>query len=129
MHSTVPLLETQDVNVFSFPQYLSKNLGVDPVMFGYLQTTFAVVQLCGGPLFGRFGDIFGSRAALFLAFGSAAMTYFLLGIANSVGMLFLSRLPSVFMHAMQGRGVHDIHIGIPMWDWRLVSAFVVSSSR
>lgn len=71
-------------------------------MFGYLQTTFAIVQLCGGPVFGRFGDIFGSRAALTLAFISAAVSYFILGAADSVGLLFLSRLPSVFMHAIQG---------------------------
>ena len=83
-------------------QYLSKKLGADPVVFGYLQTTFAVVQLCGGPIFGRFGDIFGSRAALVLAFAAAAMSYSILGLASTVSMLFLSRLPSVFMHAMQG---------------------------
>lgn len=82
--------------------YLSKKLGADPVVFGYLQTTFAVVQLCGGPLFGRFGDIFGSRAALVLAFAAAALSYSILGLASTVSMLFLSRLPSVFMHAMQG---------------------------
>lgn len=35
------------------PQYLSKRLGMDTVMFGYLQTTFAIIQLLGGPLFGR----------------------------------------------------------------------------
>ncbi|KAK3722070.1 hypothetical protein QZH41_019830 [Actinostola sp. cb2023] len=82
--------------------YLSKKLGADPVVFGYLQTTFAVVQLCGGPIFGRFGDIFGSRAALALAFCAAAMSYGILGISSTVTMLFLSRLPSVFMHSMQG---------------------------
>lgn len=82
--------------------YLSKKLGADPVVFGYLQTTFAVVQLCGGPIFGRFGDIFGSRAALVLSFAAAALSYSILGIASTVSMLFLSRLPSVFMHAMQG---------------------------
>ena len=72
------------------------------MVFGYLQTTFAIVQLCGGPLFGRFGDVFGSRAALALAFISAAVSYAVLGAATSVPMLFLSRLPSIFMHAMQG---------------------------
>ena len=87
---------------FSFYQYLSKKLGADPVVFGYLQTTFAVVQLCGGPIFGRFGDIFGSRAALVLSFMAAAMSYTILGLASTVSMLFLSRLPSIFMHAMQG---------------------------
>ena len=72
------------------------------MVFGYLQTTFAIVQLCGGPLFGRFGDVFGSRAALALAFISATVSYAVLGAATSVPMLFLSRLPSIFMHAMQG---------------------------
>ena len=72
------------------------------MVFGYLQTTFAVVQLCGGPVIGRFGDVFGSRAALVLSFGAAALSYSILGIASSISMLFISRLPSVFMHAMQG---------------------------
>ncbi|KAH9496649.1 hypothetical protein Btru_009937 [Bulinus truncatus] len=83
-----------------FP-YLSKELGADPVMFGYLQTTFALVQLAGGPLFGRFGDLFGGRLAMMLSFWAAASTYFLLGVSTNIPLLFLSRLPSVFMHAMQ----------------------------
>lgn len=83
-------------------QYLTKKLGVDPVFFGYLQTTFAVVQLCGGPVYGRFGDMFGGRAAMALAFACASVSYFVLGIADTFFWLFLSRLPSVFMHAMQG---------------------------
>lgn len=40
------------LNVF---QYLSRRLGLDSVTFGYLQTTFGVLQLLGGPLFGRYG--------------------------------------------------------------------------
>ncbi|XP_005109387.1 solute carrier family 22 member 18 [Aplysia californica] len=84
-----------------FP-YLSKRLGADPVIFGYLQTTFAVVQLAGSPLFGRFGDLFGSRVAMILAYLSAASSYFLLYLSSNMTLLFISRLPSVFMHAMQG---------------------------
>ncbi|ESO83196.1 hypothetical protein LOTGIDRAFT_133911 [Lottia gigantea] len=82
--------------------YLSKKLSVDPVTFGYLQTVFAGVQLAGGPLFGRFGDLFGSRAAMTLAFTSCALTYLIMGFAYSIPILFLSRLPSVLMHCMQG---------------------------
>ncbi|XP_078271300.1 solute carrier family 22 member 18 [Rhinoraja longicauda] len=81
--------------------YLSKRLGMDTVMFGYLQTTFAIIQLLGGPLFGRFGDLFGGRAALSLAYLSSGLTYVLMGFSTSVSLLFLSRLPSVFMHGMQ----------------------------
>ena len=89
----------------SILQYLTKALGVDTVVFGYLQTTFAIVQLCGGPVYGRFGDQFGSRAALVMAFAAAATSYGLLGLAGSVWVLFLSRLPSMFMHAMQGESL------------------------
>ncbi|GCB60574.1 hypothetical protein scyTo_0011158 [Scyliorhinus torazame] len=81
--------------------YLSKRLGMDTVMFGYLQTTFAIIQLLGGPLFGRFGDLFGGRAALSLAYLSSAFTFLLMGLSTTVPLLFLSRLPSVFMHGMQ----------------------------
>lgn len=61
-----------------------------------------MVQLAGGPLFGRFGDIFGGQAAMTLAFMAAALSYGLLGLSYTLPILFISRLPSVFMHAMQG---------------------------
>ena len=56
-------------------------------------------------MYGRFGDQFGSRAALVMAFAAAATSYGLLGLAGSVWVLFLSRLPSMFMHAMQGESL------------------------
>lgn len=82
--------------------YLTKKLNVDPITFGYLQTTFATVQLLGGPIYGRFGDLFGSKYALLLAFSAAFTSYILLGLATTIFMVFLSRLPSICMHAMHG---------------------------
>uniref|UniRef100_A0A8C9QQP1 Solute carrier family 22 member 18 n=1 Tax=Spermophilus dauricus TaxID=99837 RepID=A0A8C9QQP1_SPEDA len=41
---------------FSILPYLSRSLGLDSVAFGYLQTTFGVLQLLGGPLFGRYRE-------------------------------------------------------------------------
>ena len=76
---------------------------MDPVVFGYLQTTFAIVQLCGAPIFGRFGDLYGGRAAMTLAFASSTLSYLLLAMTHSIPMLFISRLPSLLMHAMQGK--------------------------
>lgn len=82
--------------------YLSKKLGADPVTFGQLQTVFAITQLIGGPVYGRLGDKLGERVALIVAFLAATASYFLMGIADNIPLLFLSRLPSVFMHTMQG---------------------------
>merc|ERR1712123_109299 len=82
--------------------YLTKKLGADPVSFGHLQTVFAIAQLLGGPIYGRLGDIFGERTALITAFSSSVLTYLLTGVSYSLPILFLSRLPSVFLHVMQG---------------------------
>ena len=71
-------------------------------MFGYLQSLFAFVQLCGGPIYGRFGDLFGTRNALILAFLASASSYGLLAVASSFSVLLLSRLPSVCMHSFHG---------------------------
>ncbi|XP_022363036.1 solute carrier family 22 member 18 isoform X2 [Enhydra lutris kenyoni] len=38
---------------FSVMPYLTRQLGLDSVAFGYLQTAFGVLQLLGGPVFGR----------------------------------------------------------------------------
>lgn len=83
-------------------QFLTKSLGADPVVFGQLQTAFAVAQLAGGPVYGRLGDMMGERMALILAFASAAASYSLMGLATSIEMLFLSRVFSVLLHVMQG---------------------------
>ncbi|XP_015719406.1 solute carrier family 22 member 18-like isoform X1 [Coturnix japonica] len=87
---------------FGVVPYLAKNLGLDSVGFGYLQTTFGVLQLVGGPIFGRFADQFGSRAALTLSCASASAFFLLLSISTSIPILFLSRLPTVFMHGLPG---------------------------
>ncbi|KFO85831.1 Solute carrier family 22 member 18, partial [Buceros rhinoceros silvestris] len=82
--------------------YLAKSLGLDSVGFGYLQTIFGVLQLVGGPIFGRFADKFGARAALVLSCASGSAFFLLVSISTSIPLLFLSRLPAVFMHGLPG---------------------------
>ncbi|NWX50332.1 S22AI protein, partial [Steatornis caripensis] len=82
--------------------YLAKSLGLDSVGFGYLQTTFGVLQLVGGPIFGRFADTFGARAALILSCASGSAFFLLMSISTNIPLLFLSRLPAVFMHGLPG---------------------------
>uniref|UniRef100_A0A8D0GF37 Solute carrier family 22 member 18 n=1 Tax=Sphenodon punctatus TaxID=8508 RepID=A0A8D0GF37_SPHPU len=82
--------------------YLAKSLGLDTVEFGYLQTIFGVLQLLGGPVFGRFSDQFGARAALTLSCLAGSAFFLLLSISTSVPLLYLSRIPSIFMHGLPG---------------------------
>ncbi|KAM3920243.1 solute carrier family 22 member 18 [Leptodactylus fuscus] len=87
---------------FSVTPYLAKSLGLDTVGFGYLQTFFGILQLVGGPVFGRFSDQYGPRAALTLSFLAASIFYLVLTFTTSIPLLFLSRLPSIFMHGLPG---------------------------
>ncbi|XP_005149250.3 solute carrier family 22 member 18 [Melopsittacus undulatus] len=82
--------------------YLAKSIGLDSVGFGYLQTAFGVLQLVGGSIFGRFADKFGARAALILSCASGSAFFLLMSISTSIPLLFLSRLPAVFMHGLPG---------------------------
>ncbi|XP_054627392.1 solute carrier family 22 member 18-like [Dunckerocampus dactyliophorus] len=85
---------------FSITPYLAKKLGFDTLWFGYLQTMVGVVQLFGGPLFGRFADVFGARAALSLSCAATIVFFILLALADSPAMLFIQKLPTVFMHVL-----------------------------
>ena len=57
-----------------------------------LVSTFTVAQLVSAPIWGRFSDRFGRRPALLVALGASAIAYVIFGFANSLAMLFVSRL-------------------------------------
>uniref|UniRef100_A0A8C5CX95 Solute carrier family 22 member 18 n=1 Tax=Gadus morhua TaxID=8049 RepID=A0A8C5CX95_GADMO len=82
--------------------YLAKKLDFDTLWFGYLQTTVGVIQLLGGPICGRFGDVFGARAALSLSCVASIVFFLLLAIADTPAMLFMHKLPVFFMHVLPG---------------------------
>ncbi|XP_006736365.1 solute carrier family 22 member 18 isoform X1 [Leptonychotes weddellii] len=90
---------------FSIMPYLTRWLGLDSVAFGYLQTAFGVLQLLGGPVFGRFADQRGARAAFTLSFLASSAFYLILVAACSpalpgVALLYVSPLPAALMHGL-----------------------------
>lgn len=85
---------------FSVTPYMAKKLGFDTLWFGYLQTLVGVLQLIGNPLFGRFGDLFGARMALSVSCGATVVFFLLLASAEHPAMLFIHKLPTLFMHVL-----------------------------
>lgn len=84
------------------------------ITYGYLQTAFAVLQLLGGPVYGRLGDMFGSRAVLVIAHSCGFLTYLLIAMANSSTALFFSRVPGLLMHGAQGKFTSCISCSFPI---------------
>ncbi|XP_053514138.1 solute carrier family 22 member 18 isoform X2 [Artibeus jamaicensis] len=103
---------------FSILPYLSRKLGLDSVAFGYLQTTFGVLQLLGGPVFGRFADQRGARAAFTVSFLAASALHLLLTAACSpalpgLALLFASRLPGLFTHILPAAQMVVVDLSAP----------------
>lgn len=56
---------------------------------------------------GRFGDLFGARAALGVACASTVVFFLLLAVANHPAMLFIHKLPTLFMHVIPGEHLSE----------------------
>lgn len=61
-------------------------------------------------VFSRFADIFGARAALSLSCLASVIYYLMLAAADSALLLFLHKLPAVFMHALPGQTFYSNYI-------------------
>lgn len=81
--------------------YLTRKIGVTPVIFGYMQSSYAFYQMITSPLFGRLGDVLGVRFIFILSELGASVAYGSLALANSIPALFLTRVPALFMHGLQ----------------------------
>lgn len=82
--------------------YLTRKLGVTPELYGLLESTFALYQLLGSPIFGRCGDVFGNRIIMIVSEIASAVNYATLAFSSTIWMLFLARVPAFFMHNLQG---------------------------
>lgn len=72
--------------------FYAERLGAGGLVVGLLVSSFAVAQLLSAPLWGRFSDRFGRRPALLVALGSSMVAYVIFAYADSLFLLFLSRL-------------------------------------
>jgi multidrug resistance protein len=61
-------------------------------MVGPLISSFAVAQLISSPIWGKFSDRYGRRPAMVVGLAASAVAYLIFGYANTLWMLFASRL-------------------------------------
>ena len=59
---------------------------------GFIVAAFTIAQLLSAPLWGRFSDRVGRRPTLLIALTASGIAYLIFGFANSLFLLFLSRI-------------------------------------
>src|SRR5687768_2125353 len=70
----------------------SLGLGGPGFVVAVLVSSFAVAQLVSAPLWGRISDRYGRRPALLIGLAAAAIAYVVFAYADSLDLLFLSRI-------------------------------------
>jgi multidrug resistance protein len=72
--------------------YYALNLHATPTQVGWILAAFSIAQLISAPLWGRVSDRYGRRPALLIGLSAAAIAYLVFAFANSLLLLFVSRL-------------------------------------
>src|SRR4030095_4343264 len=66
--------------------------GANAFVIGILQATYPLMQFIGAPILGRLSDHFGRKPILIISQIGTLAGFVLLGFANSLWLLFLSRI-------------------------------------
>jgi len=72
--------------------FYALELSASPEIIGWLIASFSIAQLLSAPLWGRVSDRYGRRPALLIGLTASAVAYAVFGFAESIWLLFLSRL-------------------------------------
>jgi MFS family permease len=82
--------------IFPLLPFYALRLGGQAWMVGPLVAAFSVAQLASAPLWGRVSDRYGRRPVMLIGLAGAGIAYLIFGFANSIWLLFASRLVQGF---------------------------------
>jgi DHA1 family tetracycline resistance protein-like MFS transporter len=72
--------------------FYAETFNATPTQIGLLVASYAAAQLLGAPLLGRLSDRFGRKPVLVISLVGTFIGFLILGFANSLWMLFFSRI-------------------------------------
>lgn len=72
--------------------YIAEQYEASPFTIGLLGGTYSLFQLISGPILGRLSDRYGRRKLLAISQFGSAVGFGLLGFANALPLIFISRI-------------------------------------
>lgn len=95
-HAIILIIKITEVLGFSlilpFLPFYAQTLGASVFVVGLVLTAFSLFQFISAPIMGRLSDTYGRRPLLILSQLSTFLSFIVLGFANSLWLLFLSRI-------------------------------------
>jgi len=73
------------------PLYAAR-FGAEPIVVGILQAAYPLMQFLGAPVLGRLSDRYGRKPVLVISQFGTLIGFIMLGFANSMLLLFISRI-------------------------------------
>ncbi len=78
--------------IIPFLPYYAEQFGATPLTVGLIFASFSACQFLSAPIIGKLSDRFGRKPLLIISQLSTLTGFIILGLANSVWMIFLSRI-------------------------------------
>ena len=78
--------------VFPLLPFFAAQFAATPTQTGLLIGSFALAQMISAPVLGRVSDVYGRKPVLLLTTGGTVVGFCIMGLANSLLLLFIARL-------------------------------------
>jgi DHA1 family tetracycline resistance protein-like MFS transporter len=78
--------------ILPFLPYYALEFGASPLVVGFIISTFSIFQFISAPIIGKLSDRYGRKPLLIISQFSTFMGFMILGFANSLWMILLSRI-------------------------------------
>ncbi len=79
--------------------FYAEHYGATPTVIGLLSSSYSLMQFLFVPFWGRLSDRIGRRPIILMSVFGSFISYLIFGFANSLAVLFISRLLAGFMGA------------------------------
>lgn len=70
----------------------AERFGASPLVIGFLLGIYSAMQVIFAPILGRISDRVGRRPVLLVSILGTSIGFFLMGVANTLGLLFVARI-------------------------------------